>query len=148
MQFRFFTGLVDGCVSGFVLWHLKGGLGSHDVLAQQRTLHFPRAMTGSTQSWDRLMNSHYTFWLCWRSFVQPVCEHGASCPPGRERKSYLHFVHYVAQVISPFPISWLLFFLIHPPVEPFPRPFHPPQTQGLQSFNSPCLGKLNEILGK
>lgn len=125
-----------------------GGLGSHDVLPQQRTLHFPRAMTGSRQSWDRLMNSHYTFWLCWLSFVQPVCEQGASCPPGREGKSYLHFVHYVAQLISPFPISWLLFFLIHPPVEPFPWTFHPPQTQGLQSFNSPCLGKLNEILGK
>lgn len=110
----FFTGPVDGCVSGPALpqgWcHLKGGLGSHDVLPPQRTLHFPRAMTGNTQSWDRLMSSHYTFWLCWLSFVQPVCEHGASCPPGRERKSYLHFVHYVAQVISPF--SYFLAFIL------------------------------------
>lgn len=38
-----------------------------------------------------------------------MCEHGASCPPGRERKSYLHFVHYAAQVIPPF--SYFLAFI-------------------------------------
>lgn len=66
----------------------KGRQSSHDVPSQQKMLHFPKAMAGSTQSWDRLMNSHYALRFCWLSFVQPACEHGASCPLA-EKESHI-----------------------------------------------------------
>lgn len=80
---------------------------------------------------DRLMESHYVFWLRSLSFVVVVWEHRACSPPGREGQWYLHFVHYAEQVIAHFPISWLLFILIHPSVEPFPRPSWSVQSPGL-----------------
>lgn len=115
--------------------HLKGALRTRDVFPQLRNPSASLHLQQEAEFWDRLMGSHYAFWLCSLSFVLVVWEHRAFVACGWGRQRYLHFVHYAAQVIAHFPISWLLFVLIHPPVEPFPWPSWSAQSPGLFSIS-------------